>query len=92
MLVSSEFEIANGRILREIGRISATSGWRREGGDAGQRERALMRLIEAAKDLEADAIIGVDYSLDGARTIDLGELPLQRVEAHGIAVKLVKAA
>ncbi len=92
MQVSSELRIANGRIISEIGRITATSGWRGGPGDEAQREAALKRLIEAAKEYDADAIIGLDYSVDGARAVDIGEVPVQRVQVSGIAVKLARAA
>lgn len=92
MLVSSELQVANGRILNEIGRITAASGWHGVGAATGQRESALKRLIEAAKEVDADAIIGLDYSVDGVSVSDLTVIPLQRVEVSGIAVKLAKAA
>ena len=86
-------QIANGRIIKEIGRITAVSGWQGATGAAGgQRERALKRLIEAAREFDADAIIGVDYAVDGARALDLIEMPVQRVQVSGIAVKLARAA
>lgn len=92
MQVSSELQVANGRIVREIGRISAASGWQGGDGDVRQRELALRRLIELAKEYDADAIIGVDYAVDGCKEIDIGEAPVRRVQASGIAVKLGKAA
>jgi hypothetical protein len=90
--VSSELQVANGRIIREIGRITATSGWHGGPGDDAQRASALQRLIEAAKEYDADAIIGLDYEVDGARAVDIGEVPVHRVQVSGIAVKLARAA
>lgn len=92
MLVSSELQIAQGRIIREIGRITAVSGWHGAPGDDGQRACALRRLIETARDYDADAIIGLDYAVDGARAVDIGEVPVQRIQVSGIAVKLARAA
>ena len=92
MLVSSEMQFSGVRVLREIGRITANSDWQGKAGDAAQRERALQRLIEAAKEYDADAIIGVDYAIDGGRRIDLADVPVSRVQVSGIAVKLAKAA
>ena len=92
MHVSSDLHVVNGRILKQIGRITAVSSWHGEGGGAGQQEKALRRLIELAKEYEADAIIGVDYAGDGARALDIAEIPVQRVLASGIAVKLARAA
>lgn len=93
MLVCSEKEIAGVRVTREIGRITAASGW--QGADragAAQRDQALKALIAVAKDFEADAIIGVDYTEDGAQALDLIERPVRRVAISGIAVKLARAA
>lgn len=92
MQVSSDLQIANGRIIREIGRITAASSWQAGDGDARQRETALRRLIETAKEFDADAIIGLDYAVTGCREIDIAETPVQRVQATGIAVKLARAA
>lgn len=92
MLVCSENQVAGGQIVKEIGRISATSGWCGKAGDPGQRNRALARLIAAAQDFEADAIISVNYEIDGVITQDLTSQPLERVQVSGIAVKLARAA
>lgn len=92
MLVSSELEVQGSRIVQEIGRISATSSWHgvQVHGTDSHREAALARLIQQAKDFEADAIIGVDYAVDGASAIDLSAIPVQRVAASGIAVRLAR--
>lgn len=92
MLVSTENQVAGGQIVKEIGRISATSGWCGKASDADHRNRALARLIAAAKDYEADAIIGVNYEIDGVIAGELTGLPLERVQVSGIAVKLARAA
>ena len=52
------------------------------------RERVLRDLIRRAEDVEADAIIGLDYSVDSDATRDEAGVLLQRVVATGIAVKL----
>lgn len=92
MLVCSELEVQGSRIVQEIGRISATSAWHgvHVNASGDHREAALARLIQQAKDFEADAIIGVDYAVDGARAIDLSAIPVQRIAASGIAVKLAR--
>lgn len=92
MQVSSDLQVANRQILREIGRVTACAEWQGMGGDARQREIALRRLIETAKEFDADAIIGLDYAVDGGKALDLAELPVQRVQVSGIAVKLARAA
>jgi uncharacterized protein YbjQ (UPF0145 family) len=91
MLVSTEMELEGAKVVREIGRISAVSGWHGSNCDCGaHRSKALEALVMVAKDYEADAIIGLDYSTDGARAVDLAELPIERVAVSGIAVKLAR--
>ena len=93
MLVCTERNIEGARVIHEIGRITAASGW--QGSDntcATQHEQALQALIALAKEFEADAIVGVDYVEDGARAVDLTERAVKRVAASGIAVKLARAA
>jgi uncharacterized protein YbjQ (UPF0145 family) len=93
MRISFTEEIEGGRVLYPIGRIRAASGWR--SGDAANSEdcraEALRRLIAAARDYEADAIIGIGYEVDGAKIFDLAAVPVARVAATGIAVKLARA-
>ena len=91
MIVSSENALEGGRVVKEIGRISAASSWAGKSVESA-RENALARLIAAAKDFEADAIIGVNYEVDGVVTHDLGAVALERVQVSGIAVRLAKAA
>ena len=92
MLVSSEDKISQGRIVEEIGPITATSEWR--GGSTGDelRSHALARLIAAAQDFEADAIVGLRYMVDSVAALDLTAVSLQRISVTGIAVKLARAA
>ncbi|MGE3247758.1 MAG: hypothetical protein AB7J19_15640 [Beijerinckiaceae bacterium] len=94
MLVSDTLELQDARVVREIGRISAASGWHGHSSqdEAVYRNRALDALIMLAKDFEADAIIGVDFSVDGASAVDLAEVPVERISVSGIAVKLARAA
>jgi uncharacterized protein YbjQ (UPF0145 family) len=56
------------------------------------RELVLRELIRKAEDIDADAIIRVDYQNDGAIRIDETRVKLKRVVATGIAVKLSCAA
>ena len=56
------------------------------------RELILRELIRMAEDVDADAIIGVDYQNDGAARIDETGVKLKRVVATGIAVKVSCAA
>jgi uncharacterized protein YbjQ (UPF0145 family) len=94
MRISFTQEIEGGRVLYPIGRIRAASGWRAGAAAMSSddcKAQALERLIAAASDYEADAIIGVDYEVDGAKIFDLAAVPVERVTATGIAVKLAKA-
>ena len=76
-----------------IGRIKACAIWRAVG-TVGEADRlaALQALICEAQDYGADAIIGLDFEIDGVPCADIGEAPLQRVAATGIAVKFALAA
>src|ERR1700730_16683543 len=64
MRISSTGAIEVGRVLYIIGRIEATSAWYPENGAPLQdnwRELILRELIRKAEDIDADAIIRVDY-------------------------------
>ena len=95
MRVSATEAVEGGRVLYPIGKIAAASGWYAKGGDphtGNWRERVLADLIRRAEDVEADAIIGLDYTVDADGTRDEAGVTLQRVLATGIAVKLSVAA
>ncbi|MGO9024159.1 MAG: heavy metal-binding domain-containing protein [Beijerinckiaceae bacterium] len=91
MRTSSTHQIDGGRIGSPIARIEAASNWH-----AGTtlesteswREHALRNLILRAEDVDADAIIDVEFQVDGdVRMVETG-VSLARVRAKGIAVKL----
>ena len=91
MHISFTDEIEGGRVLYSIGRVKAASPWHGAGADIGSdawKKAALQALIRTAEEVDADAIIGVDYAVDGMKLSDLTSLDLQRVSASGIAVKL----
>ncbi|HUZ67097.1 MAG TPA: heavy metal-binding domain-containing protein [Beijerinckiaceae bacterium] len=90
MRISKTNEIEGRRILCSIGRIEAASAWHACGvrtSDVDWKALALQKLMQAAEEFEADAIVEVDYAVDDIETPDLG-LPLQRVCAKGVAVRL----
>jgi uncharacterized protein YbjQ (UPF0145 family) len=93
MQVSRSHSLEGGRGHHLIGRIKACAIWRAVGtvGEADRRE-ALQALILEAQDYGADAIIDLDFEIDGVRCADIGEAPLQRVAATGIAVRFALAA
>jgi uncharacterized protein YbjQ (UPF0145 family) len=78
-----------------IGKISAPSNWYGERSalnDKAYRERALKNLINAAEDIDADAIVSIEYSIDHVDACDIpGGAFLQRVFASGVAVKFSPA-
>jgi hypothetical protein len=83
------------RVLYNIGKIEAGSAWHPENSEPLQpnwRELILRELIRKAEDIDADAIIGVDYQNRGAVRIDETGVKLKRVIATGIAVKVSCAA
>lgn len=92
MQVSTNHEIQGSRVVREIGRISAATGWQGtiNGSAEELRAYALQRLIAQAKDYDADAIVDVDYSVDGVQACDLSPVSLKRVAVSGVAVKLAR--
>jgi uncharacterized protein YbjQ (UPF0145 family) len=92
MIVSSGDRIEGARSLTMLCRIRAATGWHaaeRKGLRDGEwKEAALAQLIRHAEDLDADAIIGLDYEIDGASGQDDTGLKLQRVAATGLAVRI----
>ena len=94
MQVSHNHELEDGRQIFEIGRITAVGAWRGAGAARGEAERlvALKALIREAEDCGADAIVGVDFKIDGVKGADIDGVPLQRVVAHGVAVRFAVAA
>jgi hypothetical protein len=87
--------LEGGRVLYNIGKIEAASAWHPENSEPLQpnwRELILRELIRTAEDIDADAVIGVDYHNDGAARIDETGVKLKRVVATGIAVKVSCAA
>ncbi len=99
MRISTTDFIEGGHVVYPIGKISAASGWHAslsegvgEGGLADWREHALSELIRRAEDVDADAIIDVNYETDGVVSIEESGVSLRRVLAVGTAVKLSVAA
>ena len=95
MLVSEKDAIEGARVLYPIGRIKAASSWHAAGftpKSDNWRERVLQDLIRRAEDVDADAIIGVDYKIEPVEGRDECGVELERVCATGIAVRLAHAA
>ncbi len=94
MRISSTERIEGGRVLYAIGKIKAASAWHAATVAPMRddwRERALRELIRRAEEVDADAIISLDYETDGVPVEGTGVL-LERILATGVAVKLSCAA
>ena len=95
MLISEKDAIEGARVLYPLGKIRAASSWHAVGyvpTSDNWRERVLQDLIRRAEDIDADAIIGVDYVVEPVEGRDESGIELERVCATGIAVKLANAA
>ena len=91
MRISTTKAIEGSSVLYAIGEIQAASAWHPENTTPLQHdwhERMLRELIRKAEDIDADAIIGVDYRNDTSIRIEETGVNLKRVVASGIAVKL----
>lgn len=93
MKISRTPEIEGSHIVGSIGRIEAASAWHAPGNDEGGvdwKQRALERLVAAAREYDADAIVNLDFEVDGLRADHFAER-LERVCASGVAVRLASA-
>lgn len=85
----------NRETLTSLGKISAASDWLGAGDtiDANLvRLKALHKLMRAAEDCDADALVDVDYTEEFLpRAEHPGAAPLKRVCATAVAVKLKSA-
>ncbi len=88
MRISFTDQIEGSNVLYPIGRVEAGSPWFGQADRETLQEKALQALIDRAREVEADALIGVRYSEDGVMMEDLAPVPLKRISAHGIAVRL----
>ena len=89
MRVTTNRKLDDARIITEIGRISAASEWRGQSTEQ-QRMAALEKLKALALEYEADAIVGLDFKVDAVSAGELAPVPLERVNAVGVAVKLAR--
>jgi uncharacterized protein YbjQ (UPF0145 family) len=94
MQVSHTYSLEGGRDHYSIGRIKASSGWRAVNASTAEADRraAVDALIREAQEYDADAIIGLDFEVDGVKSADIDGTPLQRIAVTGIAVKFAEAA
>ncbi len=94
MRVSPTNGLEGGRDHHAIGRIKACSGWRGVDSSGAETDRraAVEALIREAQDYDADAIVGLEFEVEGLRSADVDGAPLQRVAVTGVAVKFAEAA
>lgn len=90
MRVTAKREFEGTRIVQEIGPIRAASGWRGQTSPQAQREAALRKLQDLAREYEADAIVGLDFEVDAVSAGELTPVSLERISATGVAVKLAR--
>jgi uncharacterized protein YbjQ (UPF0145 family) len=91
MRTSTTNEIDGGKISTPIGRIEAASAWHAANSNdwtESWRELALRNLIRRAEDVDADAIVGLEFEVDGDVNMAETGVALARIRAKGIAVKL----
>ena len=95
MHISSIGLIDGHRVLYTIGKIKAASVWHAANRTPLQdnwRELVLSELIRKAEDIDADAIVDFDYDTDGIIPVEETGVPLTRILATGMAVKLSRGA
>ena len=94
MQVSQTQELEDGRQTRAIGRIKAVGAWSGAAATGGEAEKraALRALVREAEDCGADAIVGVEFHMDGVMGADIEGVALKRVVATGVAVRFALAA
>ncbi len=94
MQISQSQELEDGRQTYAIGRIKAVGAWRAAdaAGSEADRRTALNALIREAEDCGADAIVAVDFQMDGVTGADIDGVALKRVVATGVAVRFALAA
>ncbi len=94
MQVTSTNALQGVRIHHSIGRIKASSVWRAASASTAEADRraAVDALIRKAEDCDADAIVGLDFEVEGITSADVDGIPLQRIAVTGIAVKFAQAA
>ena len=95
MRISFTSTLEGGRVLYNIGKIEAASAWHPENSEPllpNWRELILRELIRTAEDIDADAIIGLDYQNDAPPRSEETGVKMKRIVATGFAVKLSCAA
>ena len=94
MLLSRSNTLEDGRPYYSIGRIVAASKWRPIGTAGVEMDHlaAVQALVREAQEYDADAILDLDFQVDGVLRDDIDGAPLQRVAARGVAVRFSQPA
>jgi uncharacterized protein YbjQ (UPF0145 family) len=94
MQVSFSSGLDDGRPVTAIGRIRATTRWRAAGepGAEADRQAAIEALMLEAEEHGADAVVDVQFEVDGVKGSDIEGVALQRLTANGLAVRFARAA
>jgi uncharacterized protein YbjQ (UPF0145 family) len=94
MQVSSTAALDDGRRTVAIGRIRAAGPWRAAGGKDAEADRraAIDALTREAEDYGADAVVDVQFEIEGCKGCEIDGLRLERVTATGLAVRFAEAA
>ncbi len=94
MQVSFTHALDSGRAHTQIGRVKATTGWRAAKGLVADfdREIAMRGLVREAEEYGADGLLDVSFEVEEVRGPDIDGVPLRRVTATGLAVRLALAA
>jgi len=88
MRISFTDQIEGSSVLYPIGPVEAGSPWFGQADRETLQQKALQALIEQAHEIDADALIDIRYSETGVMMEDLAPVPLKRISAYGIAVRL----
>jgi Putative heavy-metal-binding len=94
MHVSFAAALDDGRRTIAIGRVRATAPWRAAGGPSVEADRkaAVEALTREAAEFGADAVLDVQFEVDGCKGCDIDGIQLQRMTATGLAVRFAQAA
>jgi hypothetical protein len=94
MQVSRTNELEGGRAYHSIGRIKVSSGWRAADahGSETNRLKALRALVSEARELDADAVIGLSLEVEAIDQPDYRDATLRPIATTGIAVRFTEAA
>ncbi len=94
MQVSFTSALEDGRAHYSIGRVRALGRWRaaHEPAAEADRQAVLRALVREAEEYGADALIDVNFDVDGVAGADIDGVPLSRIVAAGSAVRFAVAA